>query len=403
MFDLAIVGGGLVGASLACALSGHGLRLALVEGRHLGGTDQPAYDDRVIALARASQAVFESLDLWPDMASEAAPIRCIHVSDRGRMGSTLLRAADSGLPAFGQVVPARAIGAALGSRLGGLDDVALYAPARLLSLQSEPEAVSLELETDSGRQHLRARLVVGADGAGSVVRGALGGDALRWEYRQSAIYCNLTPELPHDDTAYERFADDGPVAMLPLPGRRCSLVCTVAAADADALMAAPDPVFRGLVQRRFGWRLGRIGRIGRRAAQPLFLLAAQRQVGPRLAILGNAAHTLHPVAGQGFNLGLRDVAALAEEVVTAHRRGGDPGDADLLKRYSDWRRGDQQRTLGVTDGLVRLFGNPLAPVRLGRGLGLMALDMLPGVKRELARHAMGLGGRQPRLVRGQSL
>ena len=403
VFDLALVGGGLVGASLGCALAGSGLRVALIEPAKLSGDRPGVYDDRVIALSAGSRRVFEAIGSWDEIAAEATPIRSIHISERGRFGVAVLDAADQGVAALGYVVPARSIGRALHHRLVSVPEVTMVSPARFADLQVDSGQASVALETESGVSELSARLVVAADGINSPVREAVDVAVMRWSYGQSAVIANVTPERPHRNIAYERFTDSGPVAMLPMTEGRCALVLTVADSDVDMLMESNDQRFAEAVTERFGGRLGRLLQVGHREAHPLTLVKARAHYRARVALIGNAAHTLHPVAGQGFNLGLRDVAALAEEVVNAHRAGEDLGDERVLARYARWRSADQWRTAGFTDLLARLFANPLPPVRVARGLGLLAFQALPPAKRILSQYAMGVVGPLPRLARGLPL
>jgi len=403
MDDVTIVGGGLVGASLACALSGQGLRLSMVEPFPFQSHSSPSYDDRTIALAEGSRRILAGLGLWSAIAEHSTPIKRIHVSDRGRFGTTTLSAADQGVEALGHVVPARCIGQALADRLAAMPDLILRAPAVLENVDVGETEVGLSIHSDGRDMGAATRLVVGADGAHSQVRALLGIGVRRWEYGQSAIIANVSPERNHHGVAYERFTDTGPMALLPMSGGRCALVLTVRDADLDSLMELSDADFARVIERRFGRRLGRMVQVGQRLSYPLAYWRAQADVRPRVALIGNAAHTLHPVAGQGFNLGLRDAATLAEILVDAARAGNDPGSDAVLRRYSAWRRWDQRRTAGFTDGLVRLFSNPLAPVAWARGVGMVAFDLLPPAKRLMSRSAKGLAGRLPRLARGLSL
>jgi 2-octaprenyl-6-methoxyphenol hydroxylase len=244
---------------------------------------------------------------------------------------------------------------------------------------------------------------VAADGGDSPVRRRLGIPVLERGYGHTAVIANLTADRPHRGVAYERFTGSGPLAVLPMTEDRCSLVWTQRDADVPALLALEDREFLGAVQERFGHRLGRLLRVGRRAAYPLRLARVREMVRPRVALIGNAAHTLHPVAGQGFNLGLRDVAELAEALVDARAAGADPGALPVLERFARRRLPDQERVALVTDGLARLFVNPLLPVRLARSLGLVALDLALPLKRAVTRQFMGVGGRRPRLARGVPL
>ncbi len=402
-FDLLIVGGGMVGASLAVALSGRGLRLGVIEAAPPGPGTQPSYDDRAIALAYGSRRIFDGLGLWPQIAPAAEPIRRIHVSDRGHFGSTRLDAAAEQVPALGYVVTARDLGTTLLAALRQRPDIELIAPARVTALRSESaQVLATVMQGEVGRE-LSARLLVAADGGDSFVRETLAIPVRRWDYGQSAVVANISPARPHGGVAYERFTADGPIALLPMREQRCALVWTVADAARDTVLGYDDARFIAQFQERFGYRLGRFLRVGRRAAYSLAFLRALEAVRPRIAIIGNAAHTLHPIAGQGFNLGIRDVAALAEVVDQVRRAGGDIGSAEVLADYERWRRRDQQLVSLATDGLVRLFTNPLAPLRLARNLGMLALDALPPAKHLLARAAMGSLGRLPRLARGLRL
>ncbi len=402
-YDMIIVGGGMVGASLAIALAHRGLRLALVEAYTPGAESQPSYDDRAIALAYGTRRIFEATGVWPSLSEIAEPILDIHVSDRGHFGFTRLSAADEGVPALGHVVTARELGHVLLDRMRKDASLEVIAPARLISFEDQGEQVCVEVEREGLMSTLQCRLLVAADGGNSEIRAQLGVPVQRWEYGQSAVVTNITPAQPHRNVAYERFTDSGPVALLPMTEQRCAVVWTVRDEQLESVLALDDDAFLAAFQQRFGYRLGRFLRTGKRAAYPLSLLRARESVRGRVAVIGNAAHTLHPIAGQGFNLGIRDVAALAEVVDDAFRAGRDIGAAETLAVYESWRLAEQRNVALATDGLARLFSNPLAAVRLGRNLGLLAMEFLPGAKHPLARAAMGMLGRQPRLGRGVPL
>lgn len=399
-YDLIIVGGGMVGASLAVALSGQGLRMALIDAVAPGAAGQPGYDDRAIALAWGSRRIFEGMGVWPGLASAAEPICEIHVSDRGHFGFTRLSAEEERVPALGYVATARCIGEVLLGRLRECRDLDWIAPARVVAVSSDDIAAHVTIEEEAGQRVLNSALLVAADGGRSFVREQLALPTRQWQYGQTAIIANITPGRPHRNVAYERFTDTGPVAMLPMSEGRCALVWTVRDEQVETVMGLDDGSFLAAVQERFGQRLGTLRRVGRRAGYPLQLLRVEESVRRRVAVIGNAAHTLHPIAGQGFNLGLRDVAALVEEVMRAHRAHRDIGADSVLAAYEDWRRPEQRRVALATDGLARLFSNPLPPLRLGRNLGLLAMDLLPPARHGLARAAMGLAGRLPRLARG---
>ena len=403
-YDVLIIGGGLVGVTLACALDGLGLRLGLVEATPLNVSQHPSYDDRTLALAQGTRRIFQTLGLWPTLADSATPIRQIHISERGAPGCAWLDSQAYGVAALGYVVEARVLGATLLARLPQLSSTTLLCPAHLERVAVTADAAQAVIRhPDQRLETVRTKLLIAADGADSPVRSQLGIGAWRWNYDQHAVIANVTPTRPHAHVAYERFTDDGPVALLPMRDQRCAMVCTVRDAELAAMLALDDAGWLNALQHRFGQRLGRFQRIGRRQSYPLFMLQSRTQVQPRAALLGNAAHTLHPIAGQGFNLGVRDVVALAEVLADAHRAGEDFGTRPVLNRYADWRRGDQRRTLAFTDALHRLFDNPLLPVRALRNLGLLGFAMLPPLKQALVRQAMGLEGRVPKLTRGLAL
>jgi 2-octaprenyl-6-methoxyphenol hydroxylase len=401
--DVLIVGGGLVGASLALALGKVGLRVAVVEAHAFRIDQQPNYDERSIALAQGSQRIFAGLGLWEQLADQVCPIHTIHVSDRGRFGFTRLRREEEGVPALGYVASARVLGNILIRELEQLPGVELLAPARLRDFQVPRGEVEAELEVDGGTVTHRTRLLVAADGAHSSVRERLGIVTRQRDYGQTAVIANVTPERGHRNVAYERFTDTGPMALLPLLGDHCALVWTVRSQQAEEILALNDTEFLARLQQRFGNRLGRFLKVGQRHAYRLQLLRARESIRLRLALIGNAVHTLHPVAGQGFNLGLRDVAALAEVVIDAQRSGVDIGAAAVLEQYADWRQADQRRVVAFTDSMVRIFSQPLPPVAWLRDAGMLALDLCPPAKRWFGRMTMGRAGRLPRLARGLEL
>jgi len=406
IFDITIVGGGMVGASLAVALAPLGLKLALVEAIPHGSGSQPSFDERTTALSNGSRRILQTLGVWSEVASSATPIRRIHVSDQGRFGFARIDAAEQGLEAIGYVVPNRALGQALWSRLAQDAHVQLHCPAQVSRITAAESAVELEITRGGATAGIDTRLIVAADGAQSAVRSAFGVDAESRDYEQTAVITTVLPQRFHDNVAYERFTRSGPLALLPLDGGRCALVLTLSRATADAAMAWSDVEFLAEVQGRFGFRLGRFLKVGRRAAYPLSITRATRTSAGRCVIVGNAAQGLHPVAGMGFNLGLRDVASLAE-LIAEHRHEPqfDAGAATLLAEYDAWRAADRGGVIAFTDGLVRLFANPLSVVRRLRNAGLLAFDLLPPAKAALSRLSTGAvgGARVPKLARGVAL
>ncbi len=392
-----------MGAALACALADLPLRILVVEAVPPRAAGQPSFDDRNSALSYGSQRIVAGLGLWPALEPEAAPIRHIHISDRGRLGRAELHAVEQGVPALGYVVPNRALGQALYARLGTLSNVTLRCPAKVVEVDPHGARARCVIEDAAGCETMAAALVVVADGAGSELRARLGIEVSRWTYSQSAVIANVTAEHPADGWAFERFTEQGPVALLPRANGDLAAIVTVADAEAEALAAGSPQAYAAVLHERFGERLGAFTRVGARAHYPLALTRATSQVVGRAVVVGNAAHALHPVAAQGFNLSLRDVAALAEVVADAHAASGDVGRPAALAHYAGWRAGDQRRMSVLSDGLARVFANPLTSVGMARSLGLLAFDLLPPAKRAFAKEMMGLSGRLPRLARGLPL
>jgi len=414
-FDLLIIGGGMVGASLAQALKGSGLRIALIEAVPLYEENQPSYDARAIALSWGSRRIFEGMGVWEAMVQEGVTaIRTIKVSDRGHFGATRMVADEEGVEALGYVAEAAVIGRALARDLDQLPGVTLFCPARLSDIAIDEEAAHVTIEHDGGQRQLSARLVVAADGGRSTVREKLGARTFRLGYGQTAVIASVESDREHGNIAYERFTDSGPLALLPntapawMAGseageRRWSLVWTVHDHEVDEHLALDDAAFLERLQRRLGRRAGRLLSVSPRSAYPLGLQYVRDHVRPRLAFIGNAAHLIHPVGGQGFNLGLRDVAVLAEVLVQAAREGADPGRLETLNSYAAWRRPDYLRVMGFTDGLARTFSSDFRPLVVARNLGMVAMDLLPPARRLFTRQAMGVNGRQPRLALGLPL
>ncbi len=403
MYDLLIVGGGMVGASLARALDGCGLHIGVIEAALRTAAVQPSYDERVIALSLGSQRILQGMGVWGAMAEASAPIRHIHISDRGHFGFAHLDAADEGVPALGYVTPARVIGQALlagNDRQGDLD---WHCPARLLGLTPGDDRVRVRIDRAGESAELETRLLVAADGGDSTVRQMLGLGTRDWDYAQTAIIANVRSHISPGERAYERFTDTGPLALLPLADGRCALVWTTRHDQVEGILGLEDTAFLAALQERFGYRLGRFLEAGRRSAYPLRLRRLSPAVHGRVVFIGNAAHSIHPVGGQGYNLGLRDVAVLAEGLARAARQGGDAGDPGLLRAYEARRAPDQRRIALITDLLARGFANPLPPLRWARDLGLLALDLAPPAKHRVNRQFMGLLGPLPRLARGLHL
>ncbi len=415
--DVAIVGGGMVGMTLAAALGSAGLSVAILDAEAPAAMTAAAFDGRSSAIAFGSKQVLAGIGAWAAMAAEAQPILDIRVSDGTAAGGVsrlflhydhrdlaAARGVRKDAPPFGFIVENRVIRRALLQRLAELPTVIHAAPARVVAVDRRADAAILHL--DDGRS-VAARLAVAADGRNSPVRAAAGIRTTEWAYAQTGIVCTVAHEKRHGGVAHEHFLPAGPFAMLPMVDdggiHRSSIVWTERRELAPAMMALDAAAFAAEIERRFGPSLGRLRPIGGRFAYPLTLVHAERYVDHRLALLGDAAHAIHPIAGQGLNLGLRDVAALAEAVVDAQRLGLDIGDGLALERYQRWRRFDNLVLMAVTDGMNRLFSNDIAPVRLARDFGMAAVNRVPPLKRLFMRHAMGIVGDLPRLSRGERL
>ncbi len=390
MQSLAIIGGGLVGASLALALQdgarARGWCIHLIEPFEPGHEYQPSYDARSTALSYGTRLIYQRLGLWEHIAERAAPILRIHVSERGSFGAARLDCTREGVEALGYVVENAWIGHCLWQ---ALDDqvVIRHCPAEVERL--EPGATGYRLSFTDGQQ-LECDLTVLADGGRSGLREQLGIQVSRRPYGQTALIANITPGKPHGGLAFERFTEDGPMALLPLQDDRCALVWTRSQVDAARLAQAHEAVFLGELQEAFGYRLGALQQVGARHLYPLTLIEAEEQVRSGLVVLGNAAHSLHPIAGQGYNLSLRDVEALS---VALLRSDAALGDLAVLQEYARRQRFDQRVTVGFSDQVTRLFGDSGRLVAAGRNLGLLGLDLMPAAKRWFARQAMGLGTR----------
>ena len=405
-FDVAIVGGGMVGASLALALSSLPIRVVLLEKYPPDASQQPSFDERATALANATQRIYTALGCWADLATHATPINSIHISDQGRFGFARIRAEEEGVTALGFMLENRVLGEVLWRTISARDNVQLLCPAEVEALRADSTGVELTLGASQYPRKLNCALLVAADGAGSRIRSLVGVPVSHEEYRQSALIANIATQKAHDNRAFERFTASGPLAVLPMSGQRSTIVWTLSPERCDAVHELDDERFLAQLQAAFGYRLGSLTRVGKRAAYPLALTRASRVTAQRCVFIGNAAHGLHPVAGQGFNLGLRDVAALAELLADGVEHEGSSHDAGcdaLLSRYADWRRSDQRKVVTFTHALVKTFSNDRWPTAWLRDLGLLLFDVLPGAKSSLARHSMGLAGRVPRLAMGEPL
>ncbi|MEX5411949.1 2-octaprenyl-6-methoxyphenyl hydroxylase [Atlantibacter hermannii] len=386
--SIIIVGGGMAGATLALAIS-HltqgKLAVHLVESTPPSSTAHPGFDARAIALAQGTVAHLARIGIWQNLADCATAIETVHVSDRGHAGFVTIEARDYQIDALGQVVELHEVGQRLFSLLKRARGVTLHCPARVMSVTRDEQHVDVTL---SNGQQIRGALLVAADGSRSAIGEQCG---IRWQnmpYQQLAVIANVTTAQPHRGRAFERFTEHGPLAVLPMTQGRCSLVWCHPLENQQVLDWS-DARFCDELQKAFGWRLGRITHAGARSAYPLVLSRAESSISHRVALVGNASQTLHPIAGQGFNLGMRDVITLAENVAQAWQAGQDVGAFAVLNGWQRQREPDRDATVGVTDGLVHLFANHWSPLVVGRNVGLMGVEIFTPARDALARRTLG--------------
>lgn len=398
-YDVIIVGGGMVGASLAVALKDSGLSIAIIEAFEWKSQQQPSFDDRSIALSYGSKKILEGMSLWPALRERCQPIKTIHISDRGSFGATRLYHDEEKVEALGYVIENRVMGEVLQNELQSLEHVDILMPATVTDVKEAAESVTLTASHNDESVELETSLLVAADGAMSKVRTMVGIAHSKSDYQQSAIIANITTEKFHSSVAYERFTDSGPLAFLPMTEERVSVVWTINREDEDKIMQLDDDDFLQKLQQRFGYRLGRIQKTGIRNIYPLALTESEQLIKDRVVVIGNAAHGLHPVSGQGFNLALRDVALLAENI----QQNGVQNPLIWLSDYAALRQKDMKRVFRFTDSLVKIFSNSFAPLAHARAAGLMMVDCLPSMRHLLAKQSMGLTGKMSRLMRGIAL
>lgn len=411
-YDIVVAGGGMAGATFALALAHQcpALRIAVVEPVAMAGgsleTYQPSYDARATAMAWGTRQIYQRLGLWQSLSARATPIKRIHVSERGHFGGSRMDAREHEQPALGYVVDNVWTGHNLLAALEQVPSIHWLCPARVGAISVQDGLVNLRLHCDgaegagspdSREQSLTAALLVVADGGRSGLREALGFQVEQEDYGQVALIANVSTSKPHDFEAFERFTPAGPIALLPRgnPERAeplSGLVWTLSPEEGQRVLGLPDAAFLRELQQAFGWRLGRFVEVGKRFVYPLGLQRVREPVRPNVVLVGNAAHTLHPVAGQGFNLAIRGLVRLADEIGHAIEAGRAPGDLPVLNRFWQAQAEDVETLITASGALVNLFsGRSSAPLELGRSAGLVALDMVPPVRRWLTRQAMGLG------------
>jgi len=397
--DIAIVGGGVVGASLAYALhQSTDLKIKIIEAKSPTLENPDKKDERTIALSLASAQILKGLKLWDTLKNDIQAIETVHVSDRGHLGITRLNKKDLETEALGYVVEMQKLSQTI---TDSVNDLFCY--AKVNDISQNEKTMTLTCENEEEKFEIEAKLLVAADGARSKVRQQLAIPTHQFDYQQDAIVGTIEISHPHENIAYERFTDQGPLALLPMQGKRVSLVWTVPRYRTKAILALSDKEFISKCQYAFGYRLGHFTKIGNRESYPLHLIYSQETVHDKTVFIGNAAQTLHPIAGQGFNLGLRDVAILAETIVDAIHLGLYFANPETLKEYAKARNKDRKRVIRVTDGLARLFLPQWVPLNMARGVGMFGMDVIKPLKRIFARHQMGLLGVPSRLASGISL
>lgn len=403
--NIAIVGGGLSGSLLALGLADAGFRVALIDQQSTETRSDPAFDGRSYALALTSCKLLQSLNIWPDLEVHAQPIFEIKVSDghAGQGPGPFFMHFDHGEieeGPMGHMVEDRHLRHALLGAVSASPAIAVYAPMHTTGQTATASGIDLHLEDD---QTIHAQLVIGADGRRSLTAERAGINRIEWSYDQIAMVAAIAHEKPHDGVAHQFFMPSGPLAILPLKGNRSSIVWSESAETANAFNALPEAEYLDLLRPRFGDFLGDIQLDGKRYTYPLGLSLAQRMIAPRVALVGDAAHGVHPIAGQGLNAGFRDVGALIDVLSDARARGEDPGALDVLARYESWRRFDNTTLALATDSFNRLFSNDNPLLRAARGLGMAAINGVPSLRRGLIREAAGLAGDLPRLMRPHGL
>ncbi len=395
-YDVLIAGGGLAGNCLAFALKETGLKIAIVEAIPRKELQVSSSGDRALALAAGTVKMLDALGLWQGVSHLATAIKHIHISDQGHFGKVRLSAEQEHVDALGYVIGARDLEGHV-AELVGQTQTTLICPARVVGIMAGIDAVNVSLKQNNEAMAVSAKLLVGADGGSSSVRKLLDIKQLITDYEQTALVTTVKSSLPNNHTAYERFTAAGPLALLPVAANQSAVVWTRSNEDAQGLMAGNDADFLSELQQCFGYKLGQLSLVAPRTAFPLSLIRAEKMHDQRTIMIGNAVHQLHPVAGQGFNLGLRDVVLLAEMLIKQQDAGQDIGNEHVLTAYAKARQKDHERTIAFTDNVVRIFSNDWLVFAVVRNAGLAMLDHLPIAKNLLARHAMGLAGRLPRL------
>ncbi len=394
-YDLAIVGGGIIGLTLACALKDSGLSIVLIEAKPYSVA---AMKGQAYAVHMSSKRIFTGIGVWDKILPQIETFRQVCLSDANYPAVVEFQPTDLGTDVLGYVAEHQALLTPLQDFMQNCPNVKYLCPAEVVQTQYQSDGVEISLKAEGDHRTIRTKLLVAADGARSRIRQSAGITTRGWQYWQSCIVAFVKPEKPHNNVAYERFWSSGPFAILPLPGNRCRIVWTAPHEEAKALVALDDEQFLTELRCRYGDRMGKLELDGDRFVFPVQLMQSDRYVLPRLALVGDAAHCCHPVGGQGLNMGIRDAAALAQVVQSAYNQREDIGNLQVLKRYERWRKQENLTILGFTDLLDRLFSNNFLPVVIVRRLGLLMLKQFQPIKKYALQLMTGLRGRLPELA-----
>jgi len=402
-YDVVIVGAGMVGASLACAIAPTNLSIALIESVEINDDKQPSYDDRGISLSPSSKRILEHIGVWKEIHTYVTPIKKIHISNQKKFGFTHFTASDAEVAELGHVVIARSLGSALHKKIKSFKNIKLLCPAQLQDFVRTGSNLSMKVLSSAGSETIHTKLLVGADGSHSMVRDLAGIKTREYDFKQTAIVANVVTQKPNYFTAYERFTPHGPIAFLPIGENRSVLVFTTLTDKGSHYLDMSDEKFLGSIETEFGRRLGKIQKIGKRRSYPIIFIEAIQQFQENLILLGNSAHTIHPNAAQGFNLGLRDVAGLAECIYSALEKKLSIDDKNILNAYLELRNFDQQRIIKFTNSLATSFYHNSSSYIPITNTMMLLIDCIPQFKSLFLKRAMGLAGYQPQLVRGLNL
>lgn len=402
-YDVAIVGGGMVGMAAALALSKFNLKICLLEHIQAGTSgdsdSHPSYDDRTLVVNRASIQFWKNLGIWQDLSQDITPIDKVHVSNKGYFGSVKFDKQSLNVDTLAYIVEAKKLGFALKDKIESVESISIICPAQVTDFKMINNKVVMGYSIDGKQQSLSCKLMLAADGVQSSIRKKLGLETIIKSYDRTAIICNITPEFKHNHCAYERLTKTGPTAMLPFVENRCGFVWTVEKDKADEILALNDAEFLQQAQSQFGYRLGKFMRVGKRSSYPLYLVTVPIQVKDRTILLGNAAHSMSPVSAQGLNLAVRDVAVLSDVIKQAIKNNTDLGCDEVLNQYQMATENDQSQTMNYTDDLMNWFKIEEPIVASIRSLGLMALDQSSNAKKALFSRASGYRGNSPTLLR----